>query len=59
MNDKTYCVHFLGFVGDLGGLLALDVALLELRKETTPILLGELRVLGKFAFDHKFLLQSR
>lgn len=48
-------VNFLGLVGDLRRLLALDVALLELRQKTTPVFVRKGRVLLKFSLDHEFL----
>lgn len=54
----TYRVHLLRFVGNLGGLLALDVALLELRQETAPIFLGQRRILGELTLDHEFLFSQ-
>jgi len=51
----TYRVDFLGLVGNLSGFLALDIAFLELGKETTPILIGKGGVFGEFTLDHEFL----
>ena len=48
-------VDFLGLVGDLRRLLALDVSLLELRQETTPVFVRKGRVLLKLSLDHEFL----
>jgi hypothetical protein len=58
IQEETHSVHFLGLVSNLGGLLALDVALLELRKETAPVLICKLGVLSQFSLDHEFLLKS-